>query len=245
MMSENGGVRTNDFGTMRRRSCLITHSHSHFHPPPPPAAVEVPPGGTLLDAARSLGIDVPTLCYLEGCQPSTSCLVCVVRVKGRNGFVPACATMADDGMEVESESPEVHQVRKTALELLLSDHVGDCLAPCYFTCPAHMDIPLMLRQIGGENLREAIATVKEAIALPAVLGRICPGPCEKGCRRGAADGAVAVCGLKRFVADADLASREPLPSRLPAAVGQAGGDRRGGADRAFRRVLSPPRRDTR
>jgi len=178
--------------------------------------VEVPPGSTLLDAARSLGIDVPTLCFLEGYQPSTSCLVCMVRVRGRNGFVPSCATRAEDGMEVESETPEVHQVRKTALELLLSDHVGDCLAPCYFTCPAHMDIPLMLRQITAEDLREAIVTVKDAIALPAVLGRVCPKPCEKGCRRSAADGAVAVCQLKRFVADTDLASEHPyLPECEP------------------------------
>jgi ferredoxin len=178
--------------------------------------VEVPPGSTLLDAARTLGIDVPTLCFLEGYQPSTSCLVCMVRVRGRNGFVPSCATRAEDGMEVESETPEVHQVRKTALELLLSDHVGDCLAPCYFTCPAHMDIPLMLRQITAENLCEAIVTVKDAIALPAVLGRVCPKPCEKGCRRSAADGAVAVCQLKRFVADTDLASEHPyLPECRP------------------------------
>jgi len=179
--------------------------------------VEVPPGATLLDAARTLGIDVPTLCHVEGYEPSTSCLVCMVKIRASGRLVPACATKAEEGMEVESETPEVHQVRRTALELLLSDHVGDCLAPCHFTCPAHMDIPVMLRQISGEHLREAIATVKEAIALPAVLGRVCPKPCEKGCRRSAADGAVAVCQLKRFVADADLASQAPyLPECKPA-----------------------------
>jgi len=178
--------------------------------------VEVPPGATLLDAARTLGIDVPTLCHVEGYEPSTSCLVCMVKVRASGRLVPACATKAEEGMEVESETPEVHQVRRTALELLLSDHVGDCLAPCHFTCPAHMNIPLMLRQIGAEELREAIVTVKRDIALPAVLGRICPKPCEKGCRRSGADGAVAVCSLKRLVADMDLASAEPyLPPCLP------------------------------
>jgi glutamate synthase (NADPH) small chain len=117
---------------------------------------------------------------------------------------------------VESETDEVREARRTALELLLSDHVGDCLAPCQFACPAHMDIPLMLRQITGRELRDAIATVKDAIPLPAILGRACPAPCEKGCRRGAADGAVAVCRLKRFVADADLASGDPYrPERAP------------------------------
>ena len=178
--------------------------------------VEVPPGATILDAARKLRIDVPTLCFLEGYEPSTSCLVCMVKVHGQDRLVPSCATEAVDGMEIESETEEVHQVRRTALELLLSDHAGDCLAPCQFACAAHMDIPLMLRQITSGNLRDAIVTVKSDIALPAVLGRICPKPCEKGCRRGAADGAVAICELKRFVADVDLASREPyLPPREP------------------------------
>jgi ferredoxin len=72
-----------------------------------------------------------------------------------------------------------------------------------------MDIPLMLRQIGQHQIRDAIATIKQDIALPAVLGRVCPKPCEKGCRRNAADDPVAVCELKRYVADADLASDDP------------------------------------
>lgn len=178
--------------------------------------IEVPEGTTVLEAAEKLGIEIPTLCYLKGYAPSTSCLVCMVKIRPGNRLVPACGTRVVDGMEVESETAEVHQVRRTALELLLSDHVGDCLAPCQFTCPAHMNIPLMLRQIAAENLREAIVTVKRDIALPAVLGRICPKPCEKGCRRGGADGAVAVCSLKRFVADADLAAAEPyLPECKP------------------------------
>ena len=171
--------------------------------------VDVPAGTTLVEAARRLGIEIPTLCYLEGCEPATSCLVCMVKVQGQNKLVPACATRVSDGMRIESETPEVHQVRRTALELLLSDHVGDCLAPCHFACPAHMDIPLMLRLIAQEDFRQAIVTVKEDIALPAILGRVCPKPCEKGCRRSAADGAVAVCQMKRFVADLDLASESP------------------------------------
>ncbi len=171
--------------------------------------VEVPEGTTVLEAAEQVGIEIPTLCHLKGYAPATSCLVCVVKVRGQSRFVPACATRVVEGMEVESETAEVHQARRTALELLLSDHAGDCLAPCHFACPAHMNIPLMLRQIAAKNLREAVATVKRDIALPAVLGRLCPKPCEKACRRAAADAAVAVCSLKRFVADADLASAEP------------------------------------
>lgn len=179
--------------------------------------IEVPPGATVLDAARRLGIEIPTLCHLEGFAPSTSCLTCMVKLADRGRMVPACGTVAAEGMVVESETPEVHQVRRTALELLMSDHVGDCLAPCHFACPCHMDVPLMLRQIAAENAEQAIVTIKQDIALPAVLGRVCPKPCEKGCRRSAADGAVSVCQLKRYAADLDLASENPyLPECLPA-----------------------------
>ena len=171
--------------------------------------VEVPPGATLLDAAQELGIDVPVLCYLEGCKPSTSCLCCVMKLSGINRLVPSCATLAVEGMEIESETDEVRDARRTALELLLSDHVGDCFGPCDLSCPAHMDIPLMLRQIEGQRFEDAVVTVKRDIALPAILGRICPRPCEKTCRRRAADGPVAICKLKQFVADTDLASGDP------------------------------------
>lgn len=171
--------------------------------------VEVPTGATILDAARLLGIEVPTLCHRDGYEPSASCLVCVVKVRGRQRLVPACATVVVDGMEVESETPEVHDARRTALELLLGDHQGDCLAPCQLACPAHMDVPLMLRQIRDGQFRQAIVTIKNDIALPAVLGRVCGKPCEKGCRRAAADGPVAVCALKARMAELDLASDEP------------------------------------
>lgn len=178
--------------------------------------IEVPAEATVLAAARRLGIDIPTLCYLEGYKPSTSCQVCVVKLLDTGRIVPACGTRVVEGMRVASETPEVHRLRRTALELLLSDHVGDCLAPCFFACPAHMDIPQMLRQIGDEDLPSAIATIKEDIALPAILGRVCPKPCEKGCRRHGADGPVEVCDLKRYVADRDLASRAPyLPPCRP------------------------------
>lgn len=191
--------------------------------------VEVPPGTTVLQAARKLGIDIPTLCWMDGLPAQTSCLVCLVKVRepnGREKFVPSCGTPATPGMAVESETAEVAAMRRTSLELLLSDHVGDCLAPCQFACPAHMDIPDMLRQIQSGRFDEAIETIKEDIALPAVLGRVCPKPCEKGCRRGSADGAVAVCDLKRVVADWDLARDdfyippcEPASGKRVAVVG--------------------------
>ncbi|MBN1361448.1 MAG: FAD-dependent oxidoreductase [Sedimentisphaerales bacterium] len=178
--------------------------------------VEVEAQATILDAAEKLGIEIPTMCYLRGHEATTSCMVCVVKVAGAASLVPACGTSVRDGMVVESDCDEVREARKAALELLLSDHVGDCVGPCATGCPAHMDIPLMIRQIAAGQMRGAIATVKRDIALPAVLGRICPAPCENVCRRAQHDGAVSVCLLKRYVADMDLQTAEPyLPRCLP------------------------------
>jgi len=175
--------------------------------------IEVPAGSTILDAASKLGLDIPTLCFAEGFQPSTSCMVCLVKLKDENRLVPSCATLAEDGMQIESETAEVHKIRRTALELLLSDHVGDCVAPCQLACPTFMDIPLMMRQVAAGELREAVITVKNDIALPATLGRVCPELCERACRRRKVDSSAAICLLKRYVADIDLASDIPyLPS---------------------------------
>src|SRR6476620_781885 len=88
-------------------------------------SVEVAPGETVLHAARKLGIDIPTLCYLEKCGPLNSCLVCLVKINGK--LVPSCGTKVLPGMVIESETEEVHEARRTALELLFSDHIGDCL----------------------------------------------------------------------------------------------------------------------
>jgi len=180
--------------------------------------VEVPEGATILDAAAKLGIDIPTLCFLPDRAPSTSCMVCLVRSDGK--FIPSCAALAQEGMLIETNTEEVAQARRDALQLLLAEHVGDCDAPCQTVCPARMNIPLMIRQIATGDFRKAIATVKRDIAIPAVLGRICPAPCEKACRRSLADHSLAICLLKRFVADIDLASEAPyLPGR-PAPSGR-------------------------
>ena len=178
--------------------------------------VEVPDGATILAAAQKLGIEIPTLCFLKGRPPLTTCLVCVVKVDGRENLVPACATVAVEGMCVQSDCDEVRHARRAALELLLSDHVGDCLAPCQLLCPEGMNIPQMLRQIAAGDLRAAAATITREMALPAVLARVCTKPCEKGCRRASLDVAVSICELKGLAADANLAAQTPcLPRRLP------------------------------
>jgi len=83
-----------------------------------------------------------------------------------------------------------------------------------------MDIPLMVRLIQSEQFDEAISTVKQDIALPATLGRICPAPCEAGCNRKPHDQAVSVCMLKRFAADADLEKEDPYAPEVQSSSGK-------------------------
>jgi len=167
--------------------------------------VDVPDGATVLDAARALGIAIPALCHRDGFRPSTSCMACVVKDLRSGRLVPSCTAQVAEGMEIASETDEVRAARRHALELLLSDHPADCLAPCETVCPAGMAIPTMIRQIAAGDVRAAAATARAALVLPATLGRVCPAPCEKGCRRGQHDAPVAIRLLHRFAADEDLA----------------------------------------
>jgi len=182
--------------------------------------IDAKSGSTILDAAKEAGIEIPTLCHLPGRPPQTSCMVCVVKVAGRPRLAPACATQIADGMMIENSCDEVIQARRTAIELLLSDHLGDCIAPCHSTCPASINIPAMLRQISLGKMRNALIIAKQSVALPAVLGYICPELCEKSCRRKAKDESVAICKLKRFVAEDDLLSESPFIPPIAAATGK-------------------------
>jgi ferredoxin len=107
-------------------------------------------------------------------------------------------------MVIESETEEVHAARRTALELLFSDHVGDCLSPCQRLCPLQLNIPAMIRQVGAGRLDEAISTVRQALPLAGVLGRLCHHPCEQGCRRGVFDEPAAIRDFERFLTEHDL-----------------------------------------
>lgn len=171
--------------------------------------VSLADGSTILDAAEKLGVHIPTLCHIKGCKSNTTCMICTVHELNRDSLILACAMPVGEGMRIETDNEKVRGFRKDTLDLLLSEHVGDCEAPCMRICPAGMNIPLMTRQIKENNYKEAIITVKKDIALPAVLGRICPAPCENGCNRKYYDTPVSICSLKRFVADIDLAQESP------------------------------------
>ena len=152
----------------------------------------MPDGTTLLEAAAQLGIQIPTLCYTEGKRPNTSCMICVVEEARQKRLLPACAAKAEAGMAIETDSEAVLHARRAVLELLLSEHLGDCEAPCERACPAGLNIPLMLRCLMQEDLQAAQALVRRALVLPATLGRVCTAPCEAGCRRGSYDKSIAI-----------------------------------------------------
>ena len=92
------------------------------------APVSVPKGSTILEAARSAGIKIPTLCYLKDINAIGACRVCVVEVKGARSLVASCVYPVNEGMEVMTATPKVIESRKTTVELMLSDHNKNCLS---------------------------------------------------------------------------------------------------------------------
>jgi len=89
--------------------------------------VEVPEGTTILEAARSVGIDIPTLCFLKEINEIGDCRMCVVEVEGRRGFATSCIQKVEEGMVVKTSTPAVIEARRIVLDLILSNHDRECL----------------------------------------------------------------------------------------------------------------------
>ncbi|MEW6189323.1 MAG: 2Fe-2S iron-sulfur cluster-binding protein, partial [Actinomycetota bacterium] len=84
-------------------------------------------GKTILEVAKENGIYIPTLCYDPRLKPYGACRVCLVEVEGAKGLLPACATEVTDGMEIVTDTVTLYEIRRTIVELLLSNHPPDCL----------------------------------------------------------------------------------------------------------------------
>lgn len=172
--------------------------------------IDVPQGTTVIQAARMLDIEVPTLCYWEGVRPMNSCMLCVVRNTKTGQLVPSCSTQVQDGMTVETDTGDVCNARKEVLELIISEHVGDCEAPCTHTCPASMNIPVMMRQIYEGDFDGAAYTVTHGLVFPGTLGYVCPAPCQNPCRRKSYDETMEIKYLHRNVAAKALVDNPEL-----------------------------------
>ncbi|MBU0928453.1 MAG: [FeFe] hydrogenase, group A [Spirochaetes bacterium] len=85
-------------------------------------------GSTILDACRSAGVHVPTLCHLEGVCSNASCGLCVVEVEGAKSLVRSCVQAAAPGMRIKTSSARVMEARRAVVELLLANHPEDCLS---------------------------------------------------------------------------------------------------------------------
>jgi formate dehydrogenase alpha subunit len=82
---------------------------------------------TILEVARANGVNIPSLCEYPGLEPFAACRLCLVEVKGRRGYVPACHTRAEEGLEVRTATPEIQSLRRGILELILAEHPHACL----------------------------------------------------------------------------------------------------------------------
>ena len=176
-------------------------------------AIQVEEGTTILQAARENGIYIPTLCYDEAVKVYGACGLCVVEAEGMPKLLRSCSTKCSEGMVINTESERVVHSRKIAMELLMSAHDGDCIAPCQLNCPARTDCQGYVGLIANGEYDSAIKLIKNKISLPASIGRVCPHPCESACRRKNVDEAISIAQLKAFAADVDLNGEKYIPEK--------------------------------
>ena len=160
---------------------------------------EVPDGATVLEAARSAGLSIPTLCHKEGLPHYSSCMVCLVRDNKSNGFIPSCSALAQAGMEIDASGNEVIAIRKKAVELLLSEHRAECEAPCRVVCPAGYNIPLLNRLLAAGDIETAIKLSLSELESNEILCTKCAGYCENACRRKKVDIPVSIRNIQLFI----------------------------------------------
>ena len=187
-------------------------------------AVTAEAGQTIMDAARANGVNIPGLCGDPRISKTTSCFVCVVKDMKTGKFLPACSARPAPGQQIAVTAPEVLDMRRTALELLLSEHNGDCEAPCTIACPAHAKVEEYVRAIANGEVEKGLSIIMERIPMPMSVGRVCPRFCEKQCRRNIDGKAVAINEFKRLAADMCFDSfKETLPELCGKSVAVVGG----------------------
>ena len=176
--------------------------------------VTASPDQTILEVIRENRLaDIPTLCHDPKLPPYGSCYLCVVEVEGVNKMIPSCSSPVAAKMVIHTDNERIRSARKTALELLLSNHYADCLAPCQQTCPAGVDVQGYIALIAMGKPQEAIRLIKETNPLPLVCGRVCVRECEVACRRNRVDDAVGIDYLKRYASDIDI--ENPWTPQVP------------------------------
>ena len=177
-------------------------------------------GKTVLQAALENGIEIPHLCFDERLEVYAGCGLCIVEIEGQPKIARACATPVSDGLVVSSNTPKVIEARNSALNLLVSQHIGDCKPPCTLNCPAETDVQGYVGLVANGQYIESLKLIKEKLPLPACIGRVCPHPCEKACRRQHVEESVSIACIKAFAADYDLNTGNPYIPELKPSTGK-------------------------
>lgn len=158
-------------------------------------------GETIRDVAKRNGIGIPVLCERAQIDPFGSCRICLVEQDKARYPVVACAAPVFDGIVVNTETELIKGLRKLDMELLFSNHFADCVAPCNLTCPAGIDIQGYVGLAANGEYPDAEKLIKQKVPFPGILGRVCPAPCQKECRRNLVDETVSIKFIKRFISD--------------------------------------------
>ncbi|NDV01902.1 formate dehydrogenase subunit alpha [Pseudoroseicyclus tamaricis] len=141
IIPDDGPFSTRDMGTPAKQGAPVTLTIDGFK-------VTVPEGTSVMRAAAEAGISVPKLCASDNLEAFGSCRMCLVEIEGRRGTPASCTTPVAEGMVVQTETPQIRQLRKGVMELYISDHPLDCL-----TCAANGDCELQ-DTAGAVGLRD-------------------------------------------------------------------------------------------
>ena len=156
--------------------------------------VQVPEGTTILNAARKVNINIPTICFLKDINEIGDCRMCLVEIEGRKGFVASCMQKAEEGMVVRTNTGSIMEARKTMLDLILSNHKRNCL-----TCTRNGNCELQALaeqyniteiEYDGEQLEPKIDELSPSIVRDTskcILCRRCVSVCKKVQQVGAID----------------------------------------------------------
>jgi len=172
---------------------------------------EVEAGRSILSIAGEGGIKIPALCHFEGIEDDASCLICSVKNKKDGTLVPACSTVAEDGMEIDTKCGEVINFRKKIVEMLVMEHRAECEAPCHPSCPGNYNIPLLNKYLANGKIKDALSLLASEIGSSPLLCLECDGYCEKTCRRGKIDTPVSIKSIRIFLyshLDSSIVKRE-------------------------------------
>ncbi len=173
--------------------------------------IEVEKGISVLAAARKANIDIPTLCFLKEINAAGDCRMCIVEIEGRRGFVPSCNTMAEEGMVIKTNTPEINEARRVILDLILSSHNRTCL-----TCVrnGNCELQLLAEKFGitdieypGEEVEPHIDDLSPSIVRDAskcIMCKRCVATCKNIQQISAID--VAGRGFKSHISTTNEAS---------------------------------------